>query len=483
MRFDRRWITLTALAATLLGRAAVASEFQDRPFNIVPFGGWTFFDSELKASSGLGLKDNVYYGVRASGRLISPLWLDLAGGLTRTTRLCATCDDKVTWGHASANLMLISSAPRAVNPYLSIGGGLSQFSPEGTFSTDKHDGLLEAAGGVRVRINDAIGLRLEARNILFLPKRNYTKAHIDNVVAGAGLVFAFGGKTRDGDGDGVPDKRDKCPDTPHGCTVDVNGCPSDADGDGVCDGNDKCPGTPRGARVDAQGCPADGDGDGVYDGIDRCPDTPKGCKVDVRGCPIDSDGDGVCDGLDECANTISGCKVDAKGCTIDSDGDGVCDGLDKCSDTPAGSQVDKDGCPPPTETQRRETELLETGLIRLKDVKFETAKSNILPESYPALDAVGEVLSKWTQLKIEIGGHCDSRGSAAYNLALSDRRVNSVRSYLLKQFPKLEATQLVAKGYGESKPLVPNTSPENMAENRRVEFTVINKEILKQLKP
>jgi outer membrane protein OmpA-like peptidoglycan-associated protein len=95
---------------------------------------------------------------------------------------------------------------------------------------------------------------------------------------------------------------------------------------------------------------------------------------------------------------------------------------------------------------------------------------------------VGEVLSKWTQLKIEIGGHCDWRGSDAYNLALSRRRVNSVRTYLLQHFPKLEATQFTAKGYGESQPLVPNTSPENMAQNRRVEFKVLNKAVLQQIK-
>jgi outer membrane protein OmpA-like peptidoglycan-associated protein len=470
---------VTALATTLLARAAGAAEFQDRPFNIVPFGGWTFFDSEYKSASGPEIKDDVYYGGRLSARLISPLWLDLAGGLTHTT-MCAICNQDVNWSHYSANLMLISSAPHHINPYISLGGGVSIFEPK--VSADKHDGLFEAAGGLRVRITDAIGLRLEARNLLFMPKKNYTKAHFDNIVVGAGLVFAFGGKTRDADGDGVPDKRDKCPDTPHGCTVDVNGCPADADGDGVCDGNDKCPGTPNGARVDAKGCPTDSDGDGIYDGLDRCPDTAKGCKVDAQGCPIDSDGDGVCDGLDECANTTSGCKVDAKGCTTDGDGDGVCDGLDKCPDTPMGQKVNSDGCPP-TEVEQRETEMIDTGLIRLKDVKFETAKANILPESYPALDVVGQVLSKWSQLNIQIDGHCDSRGSDAYNLSLSHRRANSVRAYLLEHFPTLQAGQLTTRGYGESKPLLPNTSPENMAENRRVEFTVLNKELLKRPKP
>ena len=54
---------------------------------------------------------------------------------------------------------------------------------------------------------------------------------------------------------------------------------------------------------------------------------------------------------------------------------------------------------------------------------------------------------------------------------------------LIEHFPSLQAEQLTTKGYGESKPLLPNTSRENMAENRRVEFTVLNKELLRRPKP
>ena len=58
----------------------------------------------------------------------------------------------------------------------------------------------------------------------------------------------------DSDGDGVPDDRDKCPDTPAGVRVDADGCPIDTDGDGVPDYLDKCPGTPAGAKVNPMGC-------------------------------------------------------------------------------------------------------------------------------------------------------------------------------------------------------------------------------------
>jgi OOP family OmpA-OmpF porin len=467
-------LPLIVLMASLLAHVASASEFQEKRFNLVPFVGWTFLDKELRAPTGLMLNNDLYLGGRLGVRVVSPLWLDLAGGYTKT----CTCDRDASWTHLSANLLLVSSTPRMINPFISLGGGVSKFVPR--WSEDKKNLTFEAAGGLKVKVTNTIGLRLEARNVLILPKKEYSKAHIDNIVAGAGLVFAFGGKDEDSDGDGVPDKRDKCPDTPHGCMVDANGCPIDSDGDRVCDGLDQCPATPSGATVDAKGCPTDTDGDKVWDGIDGCADTPAGCTVDVRGCPIDSDGDRVCDGVDKCPNTPQGCSADAVGCPVDTDNDGVCDALDKCANTPLGTKVESDGCP--NEVQQRETELLDTGLIRLQDVKFETAKADILPESHHALDVVGEVLSKWRQLKIEIGGHCDSRGSDAYNLGLSRRRVASVRGYLLQHFPTLEASQFTVKGYGESQPLAPNTSPENMAQNRRVEFKVLNKAVLQQIK-
>lgn len=58
----------------------------------------------------------------------------------------------------------------------------------------------------------------------------------------------------DADGDGVPDSKDACPNTPKGAAVDASGCPLDTDGDGVPDYKDNCPSTPRGAKVDASGC-------------------------------------------------------------------------------------------------------------------------------------------------------------------------------------------------------------------------------------
>lgn len=113
------------------------------------------------------------------------------------------------------------------------------------------------------------------------------------VGAGAGAVasglFCNDGPmkmmSKDTDGDGVPDDKDRCPGTPQGAKVNDRGCIPDSDGDGVTDDRDQCPGTPAGMKVDGKGCILDSDGDGVSDGSDQCPDTPRGWQVNSRGCP------------------------------------------------------------------------------------------------------------------------------------------------------------------------------------------------------
>jgi len=308
--------------------------------------------------------------------------------------------------------------------------------------------------------------------------QSVTDAPPGPIDSAAASVDASCGDSCDQDGDGVPDKRDKCPNTPKGARVDTEGCPLDSDGDKVFDGIDQCENTPKGCTVDARGCPTDADGDGVCDGVDTCPDTPKGATVDAKGCPTDGDGDGVLDGLDKCANTPKGCTVDSLGCPKDADGDGVCDGLDKCPDTSTDLKVDATGCP--IELIEKETELLDTGMIRLHDVNFETNKAVLLPESFESLDIVGQVLLKWPELRIEVGGHTDARGSDKANQKLSDARANAVLEHLKTKFPALKPGQYTAKGYGEAKPLVPNTSQLNWAKNRRVEFVVQNKDVLRR---
>lgn len=162
----------------------------------------------------------------------------------------------------------------------------------------------------------------------------------------------------------------------------------------------------------------------------------------------------------------------------DRDGDGVLDSRDECPDTPRGTKVDEKGCP----LSEKEIVLLDTGTLTLDDVHFETNKAVILPESYAALDEIGEILEKWDELQIEIGGHTDNQGEEDYNLDLSGQRAQAVLDYLTSKFA-IDPGQYVARGYGETQPVAGNDTPEGRAVNRRVEFKVLNREVLKREEP
>jgi OOP family OmpA-OmpF porin len=395
----------------------------------------------------------------------------------------------VSLDHYEANLTWFLSKESMFSPYLTLGAGAVSRSidawagPESTTVTgDQSDFEWNVGAGFRIGLASRISIRLDAREVFYpvVDVVTLTEESKGNFEVFGGLSFGFGGKQPDADMDGVQNSKDRCPDTPRGALVDANGCPLDGDGDGVFDGLDQCDNTPKGATVDANGCPTDSDKDGVFNGIDKCPDTPAGATVDLSGCPMDSDNDKVYDGLDKCPVTPAGCLVDATGCQTDADKDGVCDGIDKCPNTPATVRVDKTGCP--IEVSVRETELLDTGLIRIQDINFDIGKAAIQAASFPILDDVGNILSKWPQLRIEIGGYTDNTGSEAFNQKLSEARADSVRSYLLTHFPNLQPDQLAAKGYGESNPIAPNTTALGRAKNRRVEFKVLNKEALQKIK-
>jgi len=499
MRLSLRSALCVAALSLALPLSAHAADGKTKPtmdshWYLAPFVGWTQFDGDLgkhtMGNKAVEADDNMNYGGRLGYLWGSGFGLELAGGYTSTELNNSVTNAKsdLTFLHLTGNLLYHFNTGRAGGPFVSTGFGwannkLGNISPAGSVAfsgnSDKLDqGMFDVAGGWMIPLGERLGLRLEARNLLWVPKDDVSAAQFNNVIYGGALAFNFGGKPKDTDADGVPDKNDKCPNTPTGALVNAEGCPTDADQDGVFDGLDRCPQTPRGATVNAEGCPSDTDKDGVFDGIDKCANTPVGATVDATGCPSDSDNDGVVDGIDQCANTPTGARVDEKGCPIDSDGDGVPDGIDRCENTPVNARVDKDGCP--IELTERETQFLDTGIIRLNDVNFATGKATLTPDSYPALDKAGELLQKWPQLKIEIGGHTDASGPAAANQKLSQARAQAVKDYLLQKYPGLSANEITAKGYGESKPVVPNNTKANMAKNRRVEFKVLNTDVLKQ---
>jgi outer membrane protein OmpA-like peptidoglycan-associated protein len=154
------------------------------------------------------------------------------------------------------------------------------------------------------------------------------------------------------------------------------------------------------------------------------------------------------------------------------------DGYDKCEGTPKGIKVDEHGCPLP-ET-KMEQQLVDTGVISLNNIYFDSGTARLKPESFQVLNDVADVLERWPNLKFEVGGHADSQGPDDRNLELSRKRAHSVLEYLLQHDPNLHFEQFFVKGYGESQPVASNDTAAGRAQNRRVEFKVLNREVLQK---
>jgi outer membrane protein OmpA-like peptidoglycan-associated protein len=154
------------------------------------------------------------------------------------------------------------------------------------------------------------------------------------------------------------------------------------------------------------------------------------------------------------SGTVSKPETGAEKTPGDRDGDGVYDPADRCPGTPRGAKVNAYGC------------------WVLEGIVFDYDKWDIRPEFYPSLDEAATVLKKNPDLKVEIQGHTDNTGSAEYNQRLSEKRARSVMEYFLKK--GVEPERLSSAGYGFTKPVTSNRTPEGRAMNRRVELKIEN---------
>ena len=209
----------------------------------------------------------------------------------------------------------------------------------------------------------------------------------------------------------------------------------DSDNDGVTDNYDKCPGTPLGVRVDKDGCPPDTDKDGVPDYLDKCPGTPAGVKVDQYGCPP--------------VEQLQEVRAEAPAAAA------VVTGEQK-KEAAAAAVVSK--------------EMFEKGRATIK-IKFDFDKADVKPAFNKEIKKFADVMKNYPDLKVVIEGHTDRTGKKAYNQKLSEKRANSVKSYMTEKFG-IEESRLTARGYGESKPIVSNKTKAGRRKNRRVEAAV-----------
>lgn len=106
----------------------------------------------------------------------------------------------------------------------------------------------------------------------------------------------------------------------------------------------------------------------------------------------------------------------------------------------------------------------------LRGVKFKTNSDELLPNSYPKLDAVAELMKSHDDFKLKINGYTDNTGKSEYNHKLSHKRAKAAKARLVED--GIAASRITTHGYGEEKPIATNDTKEGRAKNRRVEFKV-----------
>lgn len=310
-------------------------------------------------------------------------------------------------------------------------------------------------------------------------------------------MFAFltGGKV-DTDGDGLTDDEER------ELGTDPNN--PDTDGDGLSDGDEV-----HVYHTDPLNKDTDGDGLTDYEEVfthhtdplnkdtdgDRLTDGDEVLKYHTDPLKADTDGDGLSDGDEIITYHTDPVKVDTDGdgltdgeeilkyrtdpLKIDTDGDSLndFDEVRKYHTNPLTVDTDEGGMSDGEEISnglnpldpRDDVRTIKIGEgIVLQGVTFVTGKKDLTPEAKTVLDRVAMDLLKNPAVEVAIYGHTDNVGSAKKNLALSQQRADEVKSYLITK--GIADGRLMARGYGFSKPVADNSTPDGRAKNRRIEF-------------
>jgi outer membrane protein OmpA-like peptidoglycan-associated protein len=461
---------LTLTTAVVIAAIAAAPARAQGGVEFGGFGSYTQFDTSL------ALKERAGAGARLSlisGYGWSTFILEAEGGYSEQKIGLSTVK------YIPARARLLYAVPLGSTASILLGGGgvRNDYYDE-TTQTHASDWGYTALAGLRVKLGSFMSLRLDAVVDYIENPVNESDAFPNNInkAVHAGLQFPLWqskfvppakekGKWNVTETQAPPKEEPKeepkpepkkeeepAKDEPAQPTpiviqqqMPANEGP-DADRDGVPDARDICAATAPGSTVDPQGCQVyrDTDDDGVTDVRDRCPATPHGTMIDGYGCP---------------ARPM---EVVRERESRDTDADGVEDAKDKCPATPAGTPADASGCPiviPKMEGPRT---------VTLRGVTFMSGRDELTPSSLVVLDEVAKQLVAVPDLKIEIAGHTDSRGTRIRNIRLSLSRAEAVRAYLVMQ--GVPAERLTARGYGPDKPVASNANPNGRAMNRRVEL-------------
>lgn len=357
----------------------------------------------------LGLRVG-YYPLRFWG-------IEAEGALMPTTTLDRAFATRL-WtlrGHLIGQLPVASIAPFVV-----VGAGAFALRSNALVLGNDVDPAFHLGIGTKVFINRRITMRLDLRDQIS-PRRGVEGGATNSIEVLLGLSIPLG---RERDRDPGADPESECPPA----------VPVDSDGDGFLDTEDRCP-TEEGVAPDGCPVPGDQDADGFLDEDDACPQQP---GIAPDGCP-----------------------------DPDADEDGIPVPTDACPDEPENRNgfEDDDGCPDeiPEEVQRFNG--------RLDGINFELGKAALTRSSRPVLDAATEVLTQYPSVRIEVSGHTDNKGRRELNMQLSRRRSEAVKAYLVEH--GIDAERITIRGAGPDEPIDSNATREGRANNRRIEFRVL----------
>ncbi|MCB2213349.1 OmpA family protein [bacterium] len=258
---------------------------------------------------------------------------------------------------------------------------------------------------------------------------------------------------------------------------------ADPDGDGLTTGDEQ-------STYNTDPNVADTDGDGLMDGAEI-----RSHQTDPT--VADTDGDGLSDG-DEVNTYMSNPLVaDSDGDTLsdgdevntyetnpgsmDTDGDGLSDGDEvnvhmtdpNSIDTDLGGMIDGMEIEKGRDPLNGEDDgmVLETGKkLVLHDINFQLNSDELTPNSITILEDVYTALMDFPEAEVIIEGHSDSSGNDDYNLSLSKKRAEAVKTWLVNR--GIDGSRMEAVGIGEADPIADNSTPEGRAQNRRIEFKV-----------
>ena len=295
---------------------------------------------------------------------------------------------------------------------------------------------IDLAGGYEWSVFKPLQLGVFARGALMVAGEI---AGVDAIVSiGVNGSIELLGRTKavDSDGDGLSNERETAK-----WGTDPN--LADTDGDGLSDKVE--------VNGDTDPLKPDTDGDGLSDGAEDKNQNGKVDEGETNPTLLDTDGGGVNDGFEVQNGSDPQNKNDD-----DQDGDGVLNDRDKCPGTADGTEVNEQGCA-----------IIREKMV-LPGINFALNSAEILPSSEHTLNIALQILKDNPDARVEVGGHTDNQGSRTLNKTLSNNRAKSVRKWLIDK--GIKASRLKTRGYGSSKPVGDNATPEGQAQNRRIEF-------------